>query len=149
VEPEHVGACVGTVGLEAQSLLAAAGTPDVKEHLRRNTEELLALGGFGVPTVVADEELFFGVDSLGHLERFLLHALLYRMALVAIVCTRTAAKREACSPLRQLTFFHCSLGNWLTSASIVQGSVPSATQRVRGRPFLPGSSVSSTTSLRI
>lgn len=28
-------------------------------------------GGFGVPTVLADEELFFGVDSLGHLERFL------------------------------------------------------------------------------
>jgi 2-hydroxychromene-2-carboxylate isomerase len=71
VDPERVGTCVGSVGLEAPALLAAAGTPDVKEHLRRNTEELLALGGFGVPTVVADEELFFGVDSLGHLERFL------------------------------------------------------------------------------
>jgi 2-hydroxychromene-2-carboxylate isomerase len=59
------------VGLEAQALLAAAGTPEVKEQVRRNTEELLALGGFGVPTVLADEELFFGVDSLGHLERFL------------------------------------------------------------------------------
>ena len=32
---------------------------------------LLALEGFGVPTLVADGELFWGVDSLGHLERFL------------------------------------------------------------------------------
>jgi hypothetical protein len=46
------------------------------------------------------------------------------------VCTRTAAKREAYSPLLpscQLTFFHCSLGNWLTSTSMAHGSVPSAT----------------------
>ncbi|WNG16687.1 2-hydroxychromene-2-carboxylate isomerase [Cystobacter fuscus] len=71
VEPERVAACVSSVGLDAQALLAAAVTPDVKEQVRRNIEELLALGGFGVPTVLADGELFFGVDSLGHLERFL------------------------------------------------------------------------------
>ncbi|MBM7116895.1 2-hydroxychromene-2-carboxylate isomerase [Archangium primigenium] len=70
-EPERVGACVDAVGLEAPAVLAAAGTPDVKDQVRRDTEELLALGGFGVPTVLADGELFFGVDSLGHLERFL------------------------------------------------------------------------------
>jgi hypothetical protein len=43
----------------------------VKERIRRNTEELLAAGGFGVPSYVADGELFFGVDSLGHFEQFL------------------------------------------------------------------------------
>ncbi len=71
MEPERVGAVVEAVGLDARALLAAAGTPAVKDQVRRNTEELLALQGFGVPTVVADGELFFGVDSLGHLERFL------------------------------------------------------------------------------
>ena len=71
VDPERVGACVSAVGLDVQAVLAAAGTPDVKEQVRRNTEELLARGGFGVPTILADEELFFGVDSLGHLDRFL------------------------------------------------------------------------------
>ncbi len=70
-EPERVGACVAAVGLETPAVLAAAGTPEVKDQVRRDTEELLALGGFGVPTVIADGELFFGVDSLGHLERFL------------------------------------------------------------------------------
>ena len=69
--PERVGTAVASVGLDAQALLAAAQAPEVKDQLRRNTEELLALEGFGVPTVVADGELFFGVDSLGHLERFL------------------------------------------------------------------------------
>ena len=62
---------MATAGLEVPAVLASAGTPDVKDQVRRNTEELLALGGFGVPTVLADGELFFGVDSLGHLERFL------------------------------------------------------------------------------
>ncbi|PTL84692.1 2-hydroxychromene-2-carboxylate isomerase [Vitiosangium sp. GDMCC 1.1324] len=71
VEPERVGAVVTSVGLDAQAVLAAAQTPAVKDQVRRNTEELLALDGFGVPTIVADGELFFGVDSLSHLERFL------------------------------------------------------------------------------
>lgn len=71
LQPEQVGEVVASVGLDAQALLAAAQMPAVKEQVRRNTEELLALEGFGVPTLVADGELFFGVDSLGHLERFL------------------------------------------------------------------------------
>jgi 2-hydroxychromene-2-carboxylate isomerase len=71
LQPERVGQVVASVGLDAQALLAVAQTPAVKDQVRRNTEELLALEGFGVPTVVADGELFFGVDSLGHLERFL------------------------------------------------------------------------------
>lgn len=71
LQPEHVAEVVASVGLDAQALLAAAQTPAVKDQVRRNTEELLALDGFGVPTLVADGELFFGVDSLSHLERFL------------------------------------------------------------------------------
>jgi 2-hydroxychromene-2-carboxylate isomerase len=71
VQPERVGEVVASVGLDAQALLAAAQTPAVKDEVRRNTEELLALEGFGVPSLMADGELFFGVDSLGHLERFL------------------------------------------------------------------------------
>lgn len=71
VQPERVGEVVASVGLDAQALLAAAQMPAVKDQVRRNTEELIALEGFGVPTIVVDGELFFGVDSLSHLERFL------------------------------------------------------------------------------
>jgi 2-hydroxychromene-2-carboxylate isomerase len=70
-EPERVGAVVASVGLDAAAVLEAARTPAVKDEVRRNTEELLSLEGFGVPTVQAEGELFFGIDSLGHLERFL------------------------------------------------------------------------------
>jgi hypothetical protein len=45
------------------------------------------------------------------------------------VCTRTAAKREDCSPRlpsRQQTVCHCSLGNWRADFSMAQRSTPSA-----------------------
>ena len=40
---------------------------DVKLALRRNGEEAIARGVFGVPTVVVDGELFWGVDATGML----------------------------------------------------------------------------------
>jgi 2-hydroxychromene-2-carboxylate isomerase len=36
--------------------------PDVKDALRRNTEEAIALGAFGVPTLAVDDRLFWGFD---------------------------------------------------------------------------------------
>jgi 2-hydroxychromene-2-carboxylate isomerase len=69
--PEQVAVIAQSVGLDPRALLAATKTGEVKERLRLNTEELLRLGGFGVPTYTADGELFFGVDSLAHLELFL------------------------------------------------------------------------------
>lgn len=39
--------------------------PDIKEALRRNTEEVIALGGFGSPTmVVSGVDMYFGNDRL-------------------------------------------------------------------------------------
>lgn len=35
------------------------------------TVAALDTGVFGVPTILADGELFWGLDSLGHLDRFL------------------------------------------------------------------------------
>jgi 2-hydroxychromene-2-carboxylate isomerase len=42
---------------------AKLGEPQVKERLRRNGEEAIAQGVFGVPTAVIDGELFWGVDA--------------------------------------------------------------------------------------
>jgi 2-hydroxychromene-2-carboxylate isomerase len=58
-------------GLPA-SALDEAQSPDVKARLRKQTEEALAAGLFGVPTVFTGEQMFFGCDSLPHLESFLL-----------------------------------------------------------------------------
>jgi 2-hydroxychromene-2-carboxylate isomerase len=39
------------------------GEPDVKDALRRNTDEAVARGVFGVPTLAIGSELFWGVDA--------------------------------------------------------------------------------------
>ena len=40
------------------------GAPEVKDALRRNTEEAATAGIFGVPTFLADGEIFWGNDSV-------------------------------------------------------------------------------------
>jgi 2-hydroxychromene-2-carboxylate isomerase len=42
---------------------AAVAKPDVKAELRRNTDEAIARGVFGVPTLAIGAELFWGVDA--------------------------------------------------------------------------------------
>ena len=37
--------------------------PEVKDALRRNTDEAIARGVFGVPTLVVGDELFWGIDA--------------------------------------------------------------------------------------
>ena len=58
-------------GLDADTLLARAAEDDVKATLRRETEEALAQGVFGVPTFIARGELFSGSDRVADFERFL------------------------------------------------------------------------------
>ncbi|MDH5287291.1 MAG: 2-hydroxychromene-2-carboxylate isomerase [Betaproteobacteria bacterium] len=43
---------------------ARIGDPQVKEELRRNTDEAIARGVFGVPTLAIGETLFFGADAM-------------------------------------------------------------------------------------
>ncbi len=42
---------------------ARIADPEVKAQLRRNTDEAIARGVFGVPTLAVDSELFWGVDA--------------------------------------------------------------------------------------
>jgi 2-hydroxychromene-2-carboxylate isomerase len=53
------------VGLEGDELEAAIAAPEVKAELRARTDEALALGVRGVPTLALDGRLVFGDDSLG------------------------------------------------------------------------------------
>ncbi len=41
------------------------GDADVKDALRRNTDEAIARGVFGVPTLAVGDELFWGADATG------------------------------------------------------------------------------------
>jgi 2-hydroxychromene-2-carboxylate isomerase len=67
---QAVGAIARDVGLP-DTALADAETPDSKARLRARTDEAIAAGAFGVPTMIANGELFFGSDSLPHLDRYL------------------------------------------------------------------------------
>jgi 2-hydroxychromene-2-carboxylate isomerase len=68
---EAVGLALAPLGLDTGALVRQAGELEVKAALRANTDELLAAGGFGVPTMRADGELFFGTDALPYLDAFL------------------------------------------------------------------------------
>jgi 2-hydroxychromene-2-carboxylate isomerase len=52
------------VGMDTSELEAGLSDPEVKSALRAATDEALALGVFGVPTVVIGEQLFWGDDRL-------------------------------------------------------------------------------------
>lgn len=68
---EAVARLAGEAGLDGEALIAAASTDEAKARLRNQTEEAIANGVFGVPTMRVDGELFFGYDSFGHLDAFL------------------------------------------------------------------------------
>ncbi|HEY1561636.1 MAG TPA: 2-hydroxychromene-2-carboxylate isomerase [Caulobacteraceae bacterium] len=62
------------VGVD-QSVLEKAAMPEIKDRLRANTDELVARGGFGSPTMfVAGEDMYFGNDRLPLVRAALLRA---------------------------------------------------------------------------
>jgi 2-hydroxychromene-2-carboxylate isomerase len=72
VETEDtVARALDASGLVSSSLIAAANSAEVKQRLRDATDAAIAAGVFGVPTVIVDGEMFWGVDSFANLERFL------------------------------------------------------------------------------
>ena len=68
---EKVARVADAVGFDGDALVARAATPEGKDRLRSATEAAIAAGVFGVPTMLADGELFWGYDSFGHLDRYL------------------------------------------------------------------------------
>ncbi len=69
-DPAVVADVAASAGLPGGALDAAAGS-DAKAALRARTAEAVALGVFGVPSMIVGTELFWGCDSLPHLARHL------------------------------------------------------------------------------
>ena len=55
-------------GLDPATALQAIENPEVKERLRANTEEAVARGAFGAPTMLVGDQLFWGNDRLHFVE---------------------------------------------------------------------------------
>jgi 2-hydroxychromene-2-carboxylate isomerase len=64
-DPEQLVAVADSAGLDGAALRAASQTDPIKLRLRASTDELIARGGFGSPTVFVDrDKMFFGNDEL-------------------------------------------------------------------------------------
>jgi 2-hydroxychromene-2-carboxylate isomerase len=67
----EIGACAKAVGLEPERIGQAMGTQEVKDHLKKTTEEAVERGAFGAPSFFVDGEMFFGNDRITQMERWL------------------------------------------------------------------------------
>jgi 2-hydroxychromene-2-carboxylate isomerase len=68
-DPEVLAPLILDAGEEPLAVLAEAGTEPIKAQLRANTDELIARGGFGSPTVfVGGDDMYFGNDRLPLIE---------------------------------------------------------------------------------
>lgn len=64
-DPAVLAEFIAAAGEDPDTVLAEASSPAVKAALRANTEELVARGGFGSPTIFVDRtDMYFGNDRL-------------------------------------------------------------------------------------
>jgi len=62
---EVLSAICKRVGVDPQALFAAISEPAIKDQLKANTDEVMARGGFGSPTIFVDTtDMYFGNDRL-------------------------------------------------------------------------------------
>jgi len=53
------------VGVEPEKFFAGIGQQAIKDQLKANTDEVMARGGFGSPTIFLDKaDMYFGNDRL-------------------------------------------------------------------------------------
>ncbi|WP_079433276.1 2-hydroxychromene-2-carboxylate isomerase [Zoogloea sp. LCSB751] len=94
-DPESPGAwqnVLERLGIEASALDLDA--PEVKSRLKDNTTQAASEGVFGVPTIVAGERLFWGLDALPMLRAYLNgDARLASPAMLAAGTVRFGARR--------------------------------------------------------
>jgi 2-hydroxychromene-2-carboxylate isomerase len=70
-DPAVVAEIANEIGLDGPQLVAAAQQPEAKARLRAQTDAAIAAGVFGVPSMLVENELFWGYDDWPYLELFL------------------------------------------------------------------------------
>ncbi|HLL02731.1 MAG TPA: 2-hydroxychromene-2-carboxylate isomerase [Myxococcaceae bacterium] len=73
-DPKVLAELARQVGLEPDKALAHIENQEIKDALRRNTEEAVARGAFGAPTFFVGDNMFFGNDRLMFVEQALREA---------------------------------------------------------------------------
>ena len=70
-DPATVMQVMEKAGLPAEEIFAATQDPSIKAALIQATSQAVARGVFGAPTLIANEDMFFGKHSLIDLETML------------------------------------------------------------------------------
>ncbi len=74
-QPQELRAICTSVGLDPEQFFTAIDSAAIKERLRANTEDVIARGGFGSPTMFINEtDMYFGNDRLPLVEAALMNA---------------------------------------------------------------------------
>ena len=76
-DPGQIAAVADEAGLDGRAAVERAGESETKDRLRRQTDDAIFRGVFGVPTIVCGGQLFWGYDDLPHLEERLSGSLCY------------------------------------------------------------------------
>jgi 2-hydroxychromene-2-carboxylate isomerase len=64
-DPDVLSAVATRIGLDGDAMRAASQSDAIKASLRANTDELIARGGYGSPTIFVDQnDMYFGNDQL-------------------------------------------------------------------------------------
>jgi 2-hydroxychromene-2-carboxylate isomerase len=64
--PDELAAALDAEGFDGRALLEKTRLPEIKEALKKNTDDAIARGVFGVPTMIVGEEVFWGSDRIDH-----------------------------------------------------------------------------------
>lgn len=67
-EPAVIERIGDEVGVGGAALVAQAQQPEAKASLRRQTDDAIARGVFGVPSMLVGDELFWGYDDFPYVE---------------------------------------------------------------------------------
>jgi len=70
-QDEVLKKAVSDLGMDGDWFLKRIGEQDIKDELRRETEEAVRRGAFGAPTVFMDDRMFWGNDRLIFVEEYL------------------------------------------------------------------------------
>lgn len=63
-DPAVLAAIADEIGMDGAALVTRSTTPEVKDRLRTNTDEAIARGAFGSPTLFVGDRMYFGNDQL-------------------------------------------------------------------------------------
>lgn len=73
-EREVVRQFLSAAGLDGEAALARAESDELMDRLNRDTQEAIARGVFGVPTIFVGDEMFWGNDRFELVRHYLLNS---------------------------------------------------------------------------